>query len=174
MDRSVKRGSSPTVREGVQSRAQRPPSRSGYCPALIAVVVGLALIFTGCHGHGVRRSGIPDGAQAALDTALEDIDAGRYEKLYNEAADEWRKEKTLDESKATFQRLREKLGKARTRDLQTAREEQTGTAPVPGHSVVVIYQTTFENGKGMETVTLLERGGKWYLAKYFVSSTGLK
>jgi uncharacterized protein DUF4019 len=142
--------------------------------ALSAVVLGLALIFSGCSGHGERRSGIPDGAQAALDTALEDMDAGRYEKLYNEAADEWRGETTLDESKATFQRLREKLGKAKTRDLQTAREEQTGTAPVPGHSVVVIYQTTFENGKGMETVTLLERGGKWYLAKYFVSSTGLR
>ena len=125
--------------------------------------------------HGVKRSGIPDGAQAALATALEDIDAGRYEKLYNDAADEWRKETTLDESKATFQRLREKLGKARTRDLQTAREEQTGTAPVPGHSVVVIYQTAFENNnKGMETVTLIERGGKWYLARYFVSSTALK
>ena len=143
-------------------------------PTLVALVLGLALIFSGCSDRGERRSSIPDGAQAALDAGLEDIDAGRHEKLYNEAADEWRKETTLDESKATFQRLREKLGKAKTRDLQTAREEQTGTAPVPGHSVVVIYQTTFENGKGMETVTLLERGGKWYLARYFVSSTGLK
>lgn len=167
MDRSLKRG--------VPSRAQRPSLRSGHCPVMIAVVFGLALILPGCSGHGERRRGIPDDAQAALDTALEDIDAGRYEKLYNDAADEWRKETTLDGSKATFQRLREKLGKARTRDLQTAREEQTGTAPVPGHSVVAIYQTTFEsNHKGMETVTLIERGGKWYLAGYFVNSTALK
>jgi len=123
--------------------------------------------------EGIRRSGIPAGAQNALDTSIEDIDAGRYEKLYNEAADEWRRNASLDESKATFQRLRDKLGTARRRDLQTAREEQTATAPIAGHSVVVIYQTSFEHGEGMESFTLLEHGGKWYLAKYFVSSTAL-
>ena len=123
--------------------------------------------------EGIRRSGIPAGAQNALDTSIEDIDAGRYEKLYNEAADEWRRNASLDESKATFQRLRDKLGTARRRDLQTAREEQTATAPIAGHSVVVIYQTSFEHGEGMETFTLLEHGGKWYLAKYFVSLTAL-
>src|ERR1700730_1180557 len=32
--------------------------------------------------QGVRRSGIPAEGQAAVDTSLEDIDAGRYEKLY--------------------------------------------------------------------------------------------
>src|SRR5207244_8844476 len=123
--------------------------------------------------EGIRRSGIPAGAQNALDTSIEDIDAGRYDKLYNEAADEWRRNASLDESKATFQRLRDKLGTARRRDLQTAREEQTATAPIAGHSVVVIYQTSFEHGEGMESFTLLEHGGKWYLAKYFVSSTAL-
>ena len=97
-----------------------------------------------------------------------------YDKLYNEAADEWRRDTTLEESKATFERLREKLGRATVRSLQTAREEQTGTAPVAGHSLIAIYQTSFERGHAMETFTLVERGGKWYLAKYFVSSTALK
>ena len=124
--------------------------------------------------QGVRRSSIPAGAQSVLDSAIADLDAGRYEKLYLEAADEWRSDTTLDESKATLQRLREKLGRATVRNLQTAREEQTGTAPVPGHSLVVIYQTTFERGDGMETFTLIARGGKWYLARYFVSSTALR
>ena len=108
-----------------------------------------------------------------LDTSIEDIDAGSYEKLYHEAADEWRRNASLDESKAAFQRLHDKLGAARRRDLQTAREEQTATAPVAGHSIIVIYQTSFDHGEGMETFTLLEHGGKWYLAKYFVSSTAL-
>lgn len=108
-----------------------------------------------------------------LETVIEDINAGRYEKLYNEAADEWRRDTTLDESKATFERLREKLGRAMTRNLQTAREEQTGTAPLPGHSLIAVYQTSFERGQAMETFTLIERGGRWYLAKYFVSSTAL-
>ena len=132
----------------------------------------LALIGFAC-GQGGRRNGMPAGAQAVLDTAIADIDAGRYEKLYNEAADEWR-QKTLDESKASFQRLRDKLGNVRTRNLQSAREEQTSTAPVRGHSLFVVYQTTFERGEGMETFTLLEHGGSWYLARHFVSSSQLK
>lgn len=137
------------------------------------LVFALALLLAAC-SHGTRRSGIPADAQTVLDTAIQDIDAGRYEKLYNDSADEWRKDTTLDESKATFARLREKLGRAQVRNLETAREEQTGTAPVPGHSLIAIYQTSFEHGNAMETFTLIERGGKWYLAKYFVSSTALR
>ena len=139
--------------------------------AALLLVAALLLAFsTACSGEGVRRSGIPAGAQAVLDSAIEDINAGRFEKLYNEAADEWRSDASLDQSKATFQRLRERLGKPGVRNLQTAREEQTGS----GHSVIVIYQTAFEHGEAMETFTLVERGGKWQLAKYFVSSTALK
>jgi hypothetical protein len=135
---------------------------------VIVVVLGAA-----CN-QAIRRSGMPAGAQTVLDTSIEDIDAGRYEKLYHEAADEWRNDTTLDESKATFQKLHDKLGKMRTRDLQSVREEQTGTAPIAGHSVIAIYQTSFEQGTGMETFTLLERGGHWYLARYYVTSNALK
>jgi hypothetical protein len=117
---------------------------------------------------------MPPGAQAVLDASIEDIDAGRYEKLYHEAADEWRNDSTLDESKATFQKLHDRLGKVRTRDLQSVREEQTSTAPIAGHSVIAVYQTSFEQGNGMETFTLLERGGRWYLARYYVTSNALK
>lgn len=136
--------------------------------------VAIFLLVSFACSQGVRRRGVPAGAQTVLDTAIEDIEAGRYEKLYREAADEWRNDTTLDESKATFQRLREKLGRVRTRNLQSAREEQTSTAPLPGHSVVAVYQTSFERGDGMETFTLVEREGHWYLARYFVSSSALK
>jgi len=131
------------------------------------------LTFAGCNAS-VRRSGIPAGAQTALDTAIEDIDAGRYDKLYQEAADEWRAQSSVEDSKATFQTLRNRLGKARTRTPETAREEQTSTGPVAGHSVTVIYQTTFDRGEGIETFTLVDRGGRWALAKYYVSSSGLR
>jgi len=125
-------------------------------------------------GQGTRRSGIPSDAQQVLDTAIQDIDAGRYDKLYRDGSDEWRKDSALEDSKATFQRLHDKLGRAQVRNLDTAREERTGTAPVPGHSLVAVYQTQFERGDAMETFTLIEHGGKWYLAKYFVTSTALK
>jgi hypothetical protein len=140
-------------------------------PGLCGIVIGL---FVSACSEGVRSNSLPAGAQTALARAIELIDAGRYDELYQEAADEWRKDATLDQSKAIFKTLRDKLGTVRTRNLQSAREEQTSTAPVPGHSLVVVYQTSFERGEGMETFTLVERGGRWYLARYFVSSSALK
>ena len=141
--------------------------------ALVSFVLVFAFISSGCR-ESVRRTGIPAGAQSVLQTAIEDIDAGRYEKLYQEAGDDWRHDATLDQSKATFRTLRDKLGNVRTRTFDTAREEQTSTAPIAGHSLVVIYQTSFERGDGMETFTLIERNGQWYLARYYVTSTALK
>jgi len=141
-------------------------------PSLTVGLLTLSCILS-C-GQGTRRAGIPSDAQQVLDTAIQDIDAGRYDKLYRDGSDEWRKDSTLEDSKATFQRLHDKLGRAQVRNLDTAREERTGTAPVPGHSLVAVYQTQFERGDAMETFTLIEHGGKWYLAKYFVTSTALK
>ena len=137
------------------------------------LLASVGLTLAGCNAS-VRRSGIPAGAQAALQDAIEDIDAGRYDKLYQEASDEWRNQSSLEDSKATLETLRNKLGNARTRTQQTAREEQTSTAPVAGHSVTVIYQTTFDRGEGIENFTLVERGGSWQLAKYYVSSSALR
>src|ERR1043166_1197743 len=165
-------GSSPTMREGVHRATRRPPLQSGYCPCLAVGLLTLSVLVWACN-MGTRRSGIPAGAQTALDAAIEDIDAGRYDKLYDEASDEWKRQ-SVDQSKTTLQTLRDKLGRARTRDLQTAREEQTSTGPVPGHSVTVIYQTAFDHGEGIETFTLTEHGGHWALAKYYVSSSGLR
>lgn len=137
--------------------------------------IGICVLLSfACSNQSTRRSGMPAAAQTVLDTSIEDIDAGRYDKLYHEAADEWRNDSTLDESKATFQKLHDKLGKVHTRDLQSVREEQTSTAPIAGHSVVALYQTSFEQGSGMETFTLVERGGRWYLARYYVTSNALK
>jgi hypothetical protein len=144
----------------------RQPSRTFFVCAL--------LIFVAACNASVRRSGIPAAAQTALQDAIDDIDAGRYDKLYQEASDEWRNQSSQEDSKATMQMMSARLGKARTRTQQTAREEQTSTAPVAGHSVTVIYQTTFDRAEGIETFTLVEHGGRWALAKYYVSSTELR
>ncbi len=141
-------------------------------PSLTVGLLTLSCLFS-CR-QNTRRAGIPADAQTVIDTAIQDIDAGRYENLYNQAGDDWRRDSTLEESKAALQRVHDKLGRAQVRNLDTAREEQTGTAPVPGHSLVAVYQTQFERGDAMETFTLIEHGGKWYLAKYFVTSTALR
>src|SRR5437588_1986631 len=137
------------------------------------LVFSLIISCAAC-SHSASRNGMPAGARTVLDASIEDLDAGRYEKLYQEAADEWRQSATLEQSEATLKTLHEKLGAVRVRDFETARDEQTSTAPIPGHSLIVVYQTSFERGQGMETFTLVEHGGRWYLARYFVSSTALK
>jgi hypothetical protein len=58
--------------------------------------------------------------------------------------------------------------------LQYAREEQNSGGPLKGHVYVVTYRTKFQNGEAMETFTLVERDGRWLLARYFVNSTALK
>ncbi|HXM47021.1 MAG TPA: DUF4019 domain-containing protein [Pyrinomonadaceae bacterium] len=175
-------GERPSVETGQHSpfspilyhNESRSVLRQSRTPLITVLATVLLLFAFACSSKSIRRSGMPAPAQTVLDTAIEDIDAGRYEKLYHEAADEWRNDTTLDESKATFQKLHDKLGKVRTRDLQNVREEQTSTAPIAGHSVVALYQTSFEQGSGMETFTLVEHGGRWYLAKYYVTSNALK
>jgi len=123
-------------------------------------------------GGGSRRTGVPPAVQTVLDSAIEDIDSGNYDKLYQEASDEWRNQATMEESRAKMQYMREAMGKVRTRTLQSAREEQTSTAPVAGHSLTAFYQTTFDKGTGMEAFVLIEHGGRWYMAKYYVTSSG--
>jgi len=125
-------------------------------------------------GSNARRSGVPPAAQSVLDTAMQDIDAGNYDKVYQDAADEWRNQVSLEDSRTKMQQMRDSMGKVRTRALQSAREEQTSTAPVPGHSLTAFYQTTFDKGPGMEAFVLIEHGGRWYLAKYYVTSSGSK
>ena len=138
----------------------------------LAAVVALAGLLS-C-GSNVRRSGVPPAAQAVLDTSMQDLDAGNYDKVYQEAAEEWRQQVSLEDSRTRMQQLRDAMGKVRTRSLQSAREEQTSTAPVPGHSLTAFYQTTFDKGPGMEAFVLIEHGGRWYLAKYYVTSSGSK
>ncbi len=150
-------------------------------PSRIFFVYAVLVCIAGCNAS-VRRSGIPAGAQAALQEAIEDIDAGRYDELYAQASDEWRSQMTAEESKRVLEQARDKLGGVRNRNLQSAREEETGTAPVAGHSVVLIYDTIFNNSigtppkpiTGIETFTLIEHGGHWALAKYYVSSSAAK
>ena len=121
-----------------------------------------------------NREGIPSELQSVLDTLSDDIADDHYEKIYNEAAAEWRRDSTLDESSAVFKTLKSKLGRVENRALHTATEERNSGGRLPGHSFIITYQTKFEHGDGMETFTLVERDGRWLLARYFVNSTALR
>src|SRR5512132_2571819 len=154
-------------------------SRSGknlvYLPgariSLVLVVVSLFVV--ACAANQSSRS-LPAEVESAIGTINDEIAAERYDKIYNDASELWRQDATLEQSTATFKALRNKLGVVENRTLQSATEQQNSGGRMKGRAFIVAYRTKFQNGEGMETFTLVERDGRWLLARYFVNSTALK
>ena len=117
---------------------------------------------------------IPPEVESTIRSLSDEIAAERYEKIYNEASELWRQDATLEQSAAAFKTLRTKLGLVESRMLQSATEQQNSGGPLKGRAYIVTYRTKFQNSEGMETFTLVERDGRWLLARYFVNSTALK
>ena len=136
----------------------------------VVVVLVSSIAFAGC-ALKASRQGVPPEVETVVTTVGEDADEGRYEKIHNEAAPEWRDAATLDKTVSVFTTVKEKLGKVKSRQLHAAAEE---TRSNQGHSFVLTYDTKFERGEGMETFTIVERNGNWMLAKYFVNSMALQ
>ena len=146
------------------------PFRLAFIYALIVLV---SVLNFAC-GLQTERRGVPADVESAVGTISDDIAAERYEKIYNEGADLWRQDATVEQSTATFKTLRNKLGPVESRMLQSATEQENSSGPLRGRAYIVTYRTKFQNGEGMETFTLVERNGQWLLARYFVNSTALK
>ncbi|HEX5707024.1 MAG TPA: DUF4019 domain-containing protein [Pyrinomonadaceae bacterium] len=122
---------------------------------------------------------MPSEAQATIDRVTEEIAAGQDEKIYAEAAEEWRAEVAPEESGAALRRVRERLGRVQSRAMYSGVQSGGGGTSERGarttsHTLTVTYQTTFERATGMETFRLLERDGRWLLAGYTVTSDALK
>ena len=139
-----------------------------------SVLILFAALWLGACTLKASRNGIPPEVDALVATFSEDLEEGRYEKIYNEAADEWRRDATLEQSNKVFETLKTKLGKPGNRALQSASEQNSSNGQLAGHSFLLLFETKFERAEGMETFTLVERSGRWQLARYFVNSTALK
>ena len=157
----------------LKAKAQRQKAKVKRTLLLTFTFCLCAFAFLPACAVDERRS-IPPGAQETIDRVTEDIAAGRHEKIYEEAAPEWRDTVGPEESGKILARVRERLGRVGGRTLHTGREQQSASAPLSGHALELIYQTSFERGDAVETFTLLEREGRWQLARYAVSSDALK
>jgi hypothetical protein len=121
-----------------------------------------------------ERRDVPPAALATVERVTEDIAAGRDEKVYGEAAPEWRARVSSGENARILARVRERLGRVESRALTKGTEQQSAPAPLSGHTLELFYSTRFERGGATERFTLLERGGEWLLAGYTVTSDLLK
>ena len=142
-------------------------------PLILFIVLLSVLSVAACRGE-VGRARVPIEVQEVGTTVGDDIAQERYEKIYNEASDLWRRDATLEQSNEVFKTLKTKLGKVESRSLNSAAEQQNSGGPLKGHVFLLSYETRFERGDGMENFTLIEENGRWGLARYFVNSTALK
>ena len=122
----------------------------------------------------VERARVPTEVNEVVANVGENIDQERFDQIYNESSDLWKKDVTLEQSNEVFKTLHTKLGKVESRALHSAAEQQNSGGVLKGHVYILSYQTRFEHGDGMETFTLIEDNGRWLLARYFVNSTALK
>jgi len=138
------------------------------------VLIGLLLAATACacgiSGPGER---LPAEVEEVVTNVGSNLDEERYEQIYQESSDLWKRDVTLEQSNEVFKTLRTKLGKVESRALQSATEQQNSGGTLKGHVYILSYETRFERGSGMETFTLIEENGRWLLARYLVNSTNL-
>src|SRR4028118_694879 len=75
-----------------------------------------------------KRSGLPASAQSSIDNITSDMSRADYEKIYAEAAEEWRQTASADESRARLERVRNALGNVLSRAQLSAPERARATA----------------------------------------------
>jgi uncharacterized protein DUF4019 len=162
-------------RIGDETRTFRPDKVAKFADyGLLMPALVLVSIWNLSCALKANRQGLPADVEAVIGTVSADIAAEHYEKIYNEAAEQWRQDATLEQSNEVFKTLRTKLGKPESRVFHSATEQHQTGGKLSGHSFLVTYQTKFERGEAMETFTLVKPDDHWMLARYFVNSTALK
>ena len=151
--------------DGQRADAERP----NRALAFALLVWPFYLLSAGCAAEQTR-SGLPPEAQGVIEEVSGDIAAGRFEEVYAEAAEEWRQAVSAEESRKMLERVRAALGRVQSRAAVSAVERGSAGA----RSLNVTYNTKFERADAIETFALVERGGRWRVARYSVNSNALK
>ena len=143
-----------------------------HVSSVLLVIFSISIV-SACR-ETTERGRVPSEVQEVVTNIGELISQERYEQIYNDSSDLWKKDVTLEQSNEVFKQLRTKLGKVENRNLHSANEQENSGGPLKGHVFILSYETRFERGQAMETFTLIEQNGRWQLARYLVNSTALK
>jgi hypothetical protein len=138
------------------------------------LLVALLLLTSFACAIDRHRSGLPPGAQTVIDELTEQIAAGDFNQVYANAADEWRATVSPEENEKILARVRDTFGRVQSRAAVRADERGDASSALSGHTVSISYNTKFERGDAIESITLLERDGRWQLARYAINSNAFK
>jgi uncharacterized protein DUF4019 len=141
--------------------------------APLLAVISLICLMVACAASN-QRGRVPPEVDEVVTNIAANIDQERYEQVYSESSDLWKRDVTLEQSNEVFKTLHTKLGKTESRSLNSATEQHNSGGALKGHVFILSYETRFERGHGMETFTLIEENGQWRLARYLVNSTDLR
>ena len=123
---------------------------------LIALLYALSV--AACR-QDAGRGRVPTEVQEVITNVGENIAQERYEQIYSDSSDLWKRDVTLEQSNEVFKTLHSKLGRVESRSLNSATEQQNSGGPLKGHVFILSYETHFERGDAMENFTLIERMG---------------
>lgn len=143
-----------------------------HASSVLLVIFSISIV-SACR-ETTERGRVPSEVQEVVTNIGDLISQERYEQIYTDSSDLWKKDVTLEQSNEVFKQLRTKLGKVENRNLHSANEQENSGGPLKGHVFILSYETRFERGQAMETFTLIEQNGRWQLARYLVNSTALK
>jgi len=147
-------------------------------PALVfALTLAAAVLSAGCN-DGQKSAPAPasstteaeKAAQAAAESWLALVDAGKYEESWDDAAKLFRG--AVD--KATWRKqaegVRGPIGSLSSRKLKSATYSRTAPGAPDGEYVILQFDATFANKQSaVETVTpMLDADGKWRVSGYFI------
>ncbi|HYK19839.1 MAG TPA: DUF4019 domain-containing protein [Pyrinomonadaceae bacterium] len=138
------------------------------------LIFAVSILTVSSCNQTTQSNRVPIEVEEVVNNVGDNIAQERYDDIYNDSSERWKKDVTLTQSNEVFKTLHEKLGKVQSRTLQSANEQQNSSGALKGHVYILSYQTRFERGDGMETFTLIEENGRWLLARYFVNSLALK
>ncbi len=80
-------------------------------PREIFLIIFLSSLTVVACRRDAERGRVPSDVQEVVMSVGENMDQERYEQIYSESSDLWKKDVTLDQSNEVFKTLKTKLGK---------------------------------------------------------------
>ena len=136
---------------------------------IMAGILTIISCFAGC----ARKESNPEAVSAAVAAArtwLQIVDAGDYDKSWNEAAYFFKKAVPQSKWHQDMTAFRQPLGKIISREVKSSRYTTSVPGAPDGQYVVIQFTSSYENKKSaIETVTpTLDPDSKWRVSGYFI------